>query len=86
MPNTRETVRRQTVHQFQQAGLVHQNPDDPARATNSAKNVYQIDESVLAVLREYGRRGWNRSLRTYLASAETLQQRYAQRRECSAFR
>ena len=51
MPNTRETVRRQTVHQFLQAGLIRQNPDDPARATNSAKNVYQIDEFVLAVLR-----------------------------------
>ena len=34
-PNTRETVRRQTVHQFVQAGLVVQNPDEPRRPTNS---------------------------------------------------
>ena len=27
--NTRETVRRQVIHQFQQARLVDRNPDDP---------------------------------------------------------
>jgi len=34
-PNTRETVRRQTIHQFAEAGLVEVNPDDPGRSTNS---------------------------------------------------
>src|SRR6266511_3142706 len=38
-PNTRETVRRGTVHQFVDSGLVIKNPDDPARATNSAQTV-----------------------------------------------
>ncbi len=28
-PNTRETFRRQTIHQFMQAGIVVQNPDGP---------------------------------------------------------
>lgn len=35
-PNSRETVRRQTVHQFRQAGMILENPDHPARPTNSA--------------------------------------------------
>lgn len=30
-PNTRETVRRQTVHQFLDAGIIVANPGDPAR-------------------------------------------------------
>jgi adenine-specific DNA-methyltransferase len=41
-PNTRETVRRQTVHQFLQAALIIANPDKPSRPTNSPKAVYQI--------------------------------------------
>lgn len=39
-PNTRETVRRQTMHQFVQAGLARYNPDDPSRAVNSPRAVY----------------------------------------------
>ena len=34
-PNTRETFRRQTIHQFVEAGIALQNPDDPKRAINS---------------------------------------------------
>lgn len=34
-PNTRETVRRFTIHQFVQIGLVVANPDDPQRPVNS---------------------------------------------------
>lgn len=41
-PNARETIRRQTLHQFVQAGLVLYNPDDPARAVNSPANCYQV--------------------------------------------
>ncbi len=41
-PNTRETVRRQTLHQFVAAGLALYNPDDLARPVNSPKAVYQI--------------------------------------------
>jgi len=34
-PNTRETVRRQTMHQFAQAGIAVYNPDKPDRPVNS---------------------------------------------------
>jgi hypothetical protein len=36
-PNTRETVRRFTLHQFAEAHLVVQNPDEPSRPINSPK-------------------------------------------------
>ncbi len=34
-PNSRETIRRQTIHQFEQARVLDRNPDEPDRPTNS---------------------------------------------------
>ena len=82
-PNTRETVRRQTVHQFLDAALIVANPDNPGRPINSPKTVYQIEESVLELLRTYKTPEWEKSIRTYLASVETLKKRYAQERQLS---
>ena len=67
-PNTRETIRRSTLHQFVQMGLVLLNPDDPSRPTNSPKNVYRIEPGALAILRRYGTDEWDGALATYLAS------------------
>ncbi len=80
-PNTRETVRRQTVHQFIQAAFIVPNPDRPTRPTNSPKAVYQIAPSALKLLREFGKPSWRSSLRKYLKSVKTLKQMYAKERE-----
>lgn len=80
-PNTRETVRRQTVHQFRDAGLILENPDAPARPVNSGKTVYQLERSALELLRTFGTEEWETNLRAYLASVVTLQERYRQERE-----
>lgn len=80
-PNTRETVRRCTVHQFIQAGFVIQNPDNPNRPTNSPHNRYQISDRLLSVLRTYGTPDWDRKLREYLASIPTLTEKYAKKRK-----
>ena len=82
-PNTRETVRRQTVHQFEEAGLVLRNPDKPDRPPNSPKAVYQIESSALALIRTYGMVNWRRDLDTYLESRETLKAKYAAERQMS---
>lgn len=79
-PNTRESVRRQTVHQFLDAGLIVANPDKPSRPINSGKTVYQIETAALAVLRAFGSDEWEEKLQTYLATVETLQEKYAQSR------
>ena len=55
-PNTRETVRRQTLHQFAEAQLVVQNADEPGRAVNSPKWNYQVPAEALAVIRAFGTR------------------------------
>lgn len=46
--NSRETIRRGTLHQFIDAGLVLRNPDDPDRAVNSDKTVYQLAPAALS--------------------------------------
>jgi hypothetical protein len=80
-PNTRETVRRQTVHQFMQAALIVANPDKPSRPTNSPKAVYQIEPSALKLLRGFGRPGWEGHLQKYLRTANTLKRLYARERD-----
>jgi hypothetical protein len=79
-PNTRETVRRQTMHQFCDAGIVLYNPDKPDRPVNSPKAVYQIEPGALALLRQFGTKAWHNALATYLANRETLVARYAKER------
>jgi hypothetical protein len=80
-PNTRETVRRHTVHQFVQAALVVPNPDEPSRPTNSPKAVYRIEPSALALLREFGKPEWASRLREYLDASIALKTLYARERE-----
>ncbi|MEO7000865.1 MAG: BsuBI/PstI family type II restriction endonuclease [Ktedonobacterales bacterium] len=79
-PNTRETVRRQTRHQFLDAALVRINPDNPGRPINSGQTVYQIEPNALALLKTYGTPVWDTELRRYLQMKPTLQERYAQER------
>lgn len=57
--NSRETIRRQTIHQFEQARLVNRNPGAPNRPTNSGKTVYQLTPQALKVLRAYGTPAFN---------------------------
>jgi hypothetical protein len=80
-PNTRETVRRQTLHQFMQAGIIVPNPDKPTRPTNSPKAVYQIEPSALNLLRKYGKARWDSYLREYLQSVDSLKKLYAKERD-----
>ena len=80
-PNTRETVRRQTMHQFVEAGIARYNPDQPDRPVNSPKAVYQIEPATLELLRSFGAKAWRDRLMDYLAQRETLIARYARERE-----
>lgn len=80
-PNTRETFRRQTVHQFVAAGVALYNPDDPRRSVNSPKAVYQVSPHALALIRTYGSPKWKVSLRAYLKTSQTLADQYAAARK-----
>jgi len=80
-PNTRETFRRQTMHQFCDAGVALYNPDRPDRPVNSPKAVYQIEPAALTLLRTFGTSQWHDNLAAYLAERETLVAKYAMERE-----
>lgn len=79
-PNTRETIRRQTMHQFIAAGIVSYNPDNPARAVNSPKAVYQIDSAALKLLRSFNTKQWNSNLKKYFSNRRKLSDIYAKER------
>lgn len=78
-PNSRETVRRFTIHQFEQAGLVVKNPDKP-RAINSPDNVYQIEAGALELLKQFGDANWEVALNAFLKTRPGLAEKYAARR------
>lgn len=80
-PNSRESVRRQTIHQFLDAGLVVANPDDPRRPTNSPRSVYQIESRALALCRHYGKPGWDSRLQKFIRSGESVRSKHARERE-----
>ena len=79
-PNTRETFRRQSMHQFVDAGLALYNPDKPERAVNSPAAVYQVSPEALALLRQYGSPAWASSLANYQQQRVGLAKRYAKAR------
>lgn len=80
-PNTRETIRRQTLHQFEQAFIVERNADDPSRATNSPKNNYKITPILLRILHQYPHGAWKEAVGLYLEEIGSLKEKYAKRLE-----
>jgi adenine-specific DNA-methyltransferase len=71
-PNTRETFRRQTMHQFVEAGIALYNPDDPNRPVNSPLACYQISEDAFRAIQTYGTDSWQRAITDYLAEIGSL--------------
>lgn len=80
-PNTRETVRRQTMHQFVQAGIAQYNPDNPARPTNSPRVVYGIDPTCLSLVQSFGTEEYELRVKGFLAASPGLAKTYAKHRE-----
>ncbi|MBL8155334.1 MAG: restriction endonuclease [Anaerolineae bacterium] len=85
-PNTRETFRRQVLHQFVQGRLAHYNPDDPGLPTNSPKAHYAITEAALIVIRAYGTEGWAEALAQFQTRYGRLDKLYRPPREMAGIR
>jgi hypothetical protein len=83
-PNTRETIRRQTMHQFVDAGIALYNPDKPERPVNSPHAVYQISPEARALIRAFGSAAWSEALTTFSAQRQGLAERYAAERTMKA--
>lgn len=80
-PNSRETVRRFTMHQFIEAGIATSNPDQPTRPINSPKWCYQVTDSALRLARSFGTSMWRTQVEVFRAEAGSLVERNAARRD-----
>lgn len=80
-PNTRETVRRQVLHQFVQARLADYNPDDTNLPVNSPNAHYAISNAALAVVRTFGTAQWNAALAKFRAEVGELKKKYVKDRD-----
>jgi len=67
-PNTRETIRRQTLHQFVEHGLVVENPDRLDRPINSPDWCYQLAPATLKFLQVVGSAVFKPELAEFLKS------------------
>lgn len=74
--NSRESFRKETLHQFVAGGLALQNPDDPKRAPNSPKWCYQIAPEAKKLLETYKTPMWQPTLKNYLACIGSLAEEY----------
>lgn len=74
--NSRESFRKETLHQFVDAGLVLQNPDEPSRPPNSPKWCYQISPEAKQLLAVFGTPAWPNALDVYLAKVGSLAEKY----------
>ncbi|MDD5109527.1 MAG: hypothetical protein PHC29_08550 [Candidatus Omnitrophica bacterium] len=79
--NTRETIRRQTLHQFEQAGIVERNSDNPLRPTNSPNTVYNITDEALALVKVYDTHEWDKMLHEFVTKKGRLIERYEKRKD-----
>ena len=76
-PNTRETFRRQVLHQFVQGGIAEYNPFDPNLPTNSPKAHYAVTEAVLDAVRRFGTEDWDSAVDRFRHEHGALVERYA---------
>ncbi len=82
--NTREVVRRQVIHQFEQARIVDRNPDDPTRPTNSPNTCYGLTDDALKVLTQFGTQTWEDAVTYFLEHHGSLWEHYQQSRQAIA--
>jgi hypothetical protein len=79
-PNTRETFRRQVLHQFVQARIADYNPDNPNLPTNSPRAHYALTEAALAAVKTYGTKRWEWAVRQFLSQQGSLLTVYQRQR------
>ncbi|WP_165046048.1 BsuBI/PstI family type II restriction endonuclease [Adlercreutzia sp. ZJ138] len=77
-PNTRETIRRFTLHQFCVGAIVEQNADRPDRPINSPKWNYRLNPNLIPVLHAVGTDDYELRIAEFLGGVETWRQQQAE--------
>jgi hypothetical protein len=79
-PNTRETFRRQVLHQFVQGRVADYNPDEPSLPVNSPKAHYAVSDVALSVIQKYGTAEWKSAVSNFKERFGTLTEVYEKER------
>lgn len=79
-PNTRETFRRQVLHQLVQARIADYNPFERDLPTSSPRAHYAIAGAALAVIRTYGSPQWESAASEFVRRQGSLFTVYARKR------
>jgi len=80
-PNTRETIRKGTIHQFVDGAVAQRNTDSLDRPTNSPYYCYCLTDEMYAAIKKYGTTSWLPALRDFISAQGTLIERYSQQRD-----
>lgn len=76
-PNSRETFRRFTLHQFIEGGMVEYNADDPGRPVNSSLNNYRVGAEALKLVQAFGSENFDAHVVDYVTESPGLVVKYA---------
>jgi type II restriction enzyme len=79
-PNTRETFRRQVLHQFVQAHIADYNPFAQDLPTNSPRAHYAITKAALAAVQTYGTKQWKKAAQQFINQQGSLLTLYQKKR------
>lgn len=80
-PNTRETIRKDTIHQFVDGAIAERNTDQSDRPTNSPNYCYCLTDEMLKLITTYGTTQWQINLKKFIDQKGTLIEKYHQQRE-----
>ena len=75
--NTRETIRKNCMHQFREGAIVKDN----GKATNSPNYRYRITYETLELIQAYNTEAYVERLSAYLKARETLVEKYTSKKQ-----
>ena len=75
--NSRETFRKQVIHQFRDAAII----EDNSKPTNSPHYRYKLTDEFLNLIQTYDSSEWDNSLNKFLSLHESLIDIYSSKRE-----
>jgi hypothetical protein len=79
-PNSRESFRRQVLHQFVQGGIATYNPDNPNLPVNSPSAHYALTDEALNVIKSFGSEDWDEKIKVFCNIQEILNEKYSRAR------
>jgi len=80
-PNTRETIRKDTIHQFVDGAVAERNTDSADRPTNSPNYSYCLTDEMLSLIQTYGTNKWQDTLKRFVDQQGTLIEKYNRERD-----